>query len=906
MTDAERLRRIEELFHRALERAPNEQAAFLAQVCNGDEELRREVESLLAASEQGWSGMEKAVAGLAAEWSERQKPQAVGARTLGPYQLLSLLGKGGMGEVHLAYDTRLGRKVALKLLPAEFTDHKDRLRRFEQEARTASALNHPNIITIYEIGRIDSTHFIATEFVEGQTLRRLMRSHSMELRDALEMAAQVAGALAAAHAVGITHRDIKPENLMVRPDGLVKVLDFGLAKLTESRTVLAAHDALTAASTQTEPGVVMGTAQYMSPEQARGQDVDGRADIFSLGVVLYEMITGQPPFDGTTTIDVLAAMLNREPAPLAQYNDAVPDELQRIVSKALSKDRQERYQSAGELMTELKELLRELELESRLAQADGRQERAMLLPRSLANRNTAQIEVTRTGTSEAMPTISGFSYFIRRIKRHRTSLLVVIAALVLAALAAPLIGRKFWGSKDPRQINSLAVQPFVNSGADPELEYLCDGITESLINRLSRLSPLKVMSRNAVIRYRGRETDARLIGRELGVDAVLTGRIQRRGDELSIHAELVDASDNSHIWGEKYIRRLTGALAEEEIVREISVALRLKLSAVEQENLTKRYTANTEAYHLYLKGRHIWNKRRREEFGKAIDYFNQAIEKDPAYALAWAGLADCYVLGGASSRAESAARAKAAALKALEIDETLAEAHATLGQSKLFHEWDPLAAETEFKQAIALNPNYATAHQWYADCLAVMGRTQEALDQMKLAQQLDPLSPSIIRDTGRILYYGRRYDEAIAQCRQALDLDARFEVALLTLGDALVQKRMYQEAIASYQKAAEVAGVATRSKALLAYAYAAAGNRGEAQKRLEELLVLPKDRPLPAFDLALVYTGMGMKREALEWLEKAFQEHHYRLIYIGVDPLFAPLRDDPGFADLLRRIGLPQ
>jgi serine/threonine-protein kinase len=905
MTKVERLRRIEELFHRALERAPNERAALLAETCAADEELRREVESLLAASEGGWSGMENAVAGLAAEWAEEQKPPAVGARTLGPYQLLSLLGKGGMGEVHLAYDTRLGRKVALKLLPAEFTDHKDRLRRFEQEARAASALNHPNIITIYEIGQIDATHFIAAEFVEGQTLRRLMNSRQMRLRNALDAAVQVAGALAAAHAVGITHRDIKPENIMVRPDGLVKVLDFGLAKLTESRTMLAAHDALTAAEAQTEPGVVMGTAQYMSPEQARGQEVDGRADIFSLGVVLYEIIAGCPPFDGATTIDVLAAMLNREPAPPGRYNDAVPDELDRIVSQALRKDREDRYQSASELLADLKDLKQELELESRLGRADDRLE-AALLPRQRSGQQTAQIEVTQTGAGKAVRTISGFSQLIGRIKRHRTAVIVAVAALILAAFAAPLIGARYFGGKDPRQVNSLAVQPFANTGADPELDYLCDGVTESLINRLSQLPHLKVMSRSAVIRYRGRETDAREIGRELGVDAVLTGKILRRGNELSIYAELVDAEDNSQIWGEKYSRRLAGALAEEEIVREISVALRLKLSAVEQERLTKRYTASTEAYHLYLKGRYIWNRRRREEFAKAIDYFNQAIEKDPAYALAWAGLADCYVLGGAPSRAESAARAKAAATKALEIDETLAEAHATLGQSKLFHDWDPPSAETDFKRAIALNSNYATAHQWYADCLAVMGRTVEALEQMKQAQELDPLSPSIIRDTGRILYYARRYDEAVAQCRQALDLDARFEVALLTLGDALVQKRMYQEAIASYQKAANMTGIVTRLKASLAYAYAVSGNREEARKGLEELLALPKDRPLPAFDLAMIYTGMGRKREAFEWLERAYQEHHYRLIYIGVDPIFDPLRTDARFADLIRRIGLPQ
>src|SRR5574341_1122468 len=417
-TQAERLRLVEELFHRALEHAPNEQAAFLAEASAGDEALRREVESLLAAHEQTTNGFENAVDGLAAEWAEEQKPRAAGLRRLGPYKLLSLLGKGGMGEVYLAHDTRLGRKVALKLLPPEFTDHKDRLRRFEQEARAASSLNHPNIITIYEIGRIDDTHFIASEFVEGQTLRRRLNSNQMTLSDALDTAIQVASALAAAHAVGITHRDIKPENLMVRPDGLVKVLDFGLAKLTEPRAILAAPDALTAPEAQTEPGVVMGTAKYMSPEQARGRELDGRTDIFSLGAALYEMIAGQPPFDGATTIDVLAAMLNREPAPLAQYNDAVPAELDRIVSKALNKDREKRYQSAGELLADLKDLRQELELEARLARDDGRLGAAPL-PRQRPGQQTARIEVTQTGASQAVRATAGFKQFFARVKSHR-------------------------------------------------------------------------------------------------------------------------------------------------------------------------------------------------------------------------------------------------------------------------------------------------------------------------------------------------------------------------------------------------------------------------------------------------------------------------------------------------------
>ncbi len=898
---AERLRLVEELFHRALERAPNEQAAFLAEASAGDEPLRREVEALLAAHEQTANGLEKAVGGLAAEWAEEQKPQAAGPRRLGPYKLLSLLGKGGMGEVYLAHDTRLGRKVALKLLPREFTDHKDRLRRFEQEARAASSLNHPNISTIYEIGRIDDTHFIATEFVEGQTLRRLMNSNQMTLRDALDMAIQVAGALAAAHAVGITHRDIKPENLMARPDGLVKVLDFGLAKLAEPRAILAAPDALTAPEARTEPGAVMGTAQYMSPEQARGQELDGRTDIFSLGVALYEMIAGQPPFDGATTIDVLAAMLNQEPAPLTQYNDAVPTELDRIVSKALSKDREERYQSAGELLADLKDLRQELELEARLARDDGRLG-AATLPGQRPGQQTARIEVTHTGARQAVRATAGFKQFFGRVKSHRMSVIVALAALALAALA----GVRYFGGKGPREINSLAVLPFVNSGADPEVEYICDGLTESLINRLSQLSRLKVMSRGAAFRYKGRDVDARAVGQELGVEAVLTGKVTQRGDELLIQVDLVDTADNSQIWGERYSRRRTGVLAEEEIAKEISLRLRPELSAGERQRLVRRYTANTEAYHLYLHGRHIWNKRRRQDYPKAIEYYIQALEKDPAYALAYTGLADCYVLGaGASSGAEAFSRAKAAALKALEIDETLAEAHATLGAVKMFYEWDLRAAESEFQRAIALTMNYPTTYQWYADALTVTGRAEEALGQMKRARELDPLSLSVIRDTGRIYYYTRRFEEAAAHCRKALELDSGFYPALVTLGDTLLQQKNYQEAIANYQSAVDLSHGMGLMRALLAHAYAVSGRSGEAQKILDDLLAGSQQRPIPAFDVAVVYAGMGRKDEAFEWLEKAYRERSYRLIYIGVDPLFDPLRSDERFKDLLRRIGLP-
>jgi serine/threonine-protein kinase len=907
MTKAEQWRLIEALFHQALELAPKDRAAFLASACAADPAWRREVESLLATHEAGGSLLETPASDLAAEWSQAnrpQSPQPIKLEVIGPYQILSLLGKGGMGEVYLAEDTRLRRKVALKLLPAEFTNRKERLRRFELEARAASATNHPNIITIYEIGRIDTAHFIATEYVEGQTLRRLMNARRLELREVLDVAIQIASALSAAHAAGIRHRDIKPENVMVRPDGLVKVLDFGLAKLAEPPTFLTNADATTVAEANTASGMVVGTVQYMSPEQARGLEVDHRTDIFSLGVVLYELTTGRVPFDGGAIIEVMAAIAHRAHAPLAQVAPGTPARLEKIINHALRKDREQRYQSVTELLSELKDFKQELELEARLERIRPAASRPITPDAAVTtDGQIARIKPVQNSPDKAMQASSSLELLIARIKRQRTGALVALAVLTMAVLAGAFAGFKYFSGAEPRQIQSLAVLPFVNATGDPAVEYLCDGVSESLINRLS--PHLKVMSGGATFRYKGRDVDARTVGRDLGVNAVLTGRITKRENDLLILIELVSAEDNRQLWGERYSRRLTSMLGEEEIAQDLSARLRLQLSGEARERLARRYTANTEANYLYLQGRSLWNKRRRDEYGKAIAYFNQAIEKDPAYALAYAGLADCYVMGGgASSGAEAFARAKAAALKALEIDETLAEAHTALAQAKLFHDWNAKAAETEFQRAIALNPNYPTAHQWYAECLTILGRPDEALAQIKLAQALDPDSLSIIRDMGRIYYYTRRYDEAVALCQKVLDRDAGFSPAIVTMGDSLLQKKNYSEAIVRYQKAADLTGGLTLMKSLLAHAYAASGQSEEAQKRLDELRASSKDKPPPAFALAMIHLGLGRKKEALDWLEKARQERYYRLVYIGVDPLFDPLRTEAQFAELQRGIGL--
>src|SRR5712692_9888638 len=548
---------------------------------------------------------------------------------LGRYEIRSKIGAGGMGEVYLAQDTKLDRKVALKILPAEVAAHPDRMRRFVQEAKAASALNHPNIITIHEIDDTDSGHIIATEFIDGETLRQHIRKAPLKLGDVLDVSAQIASALSAAHAAGIVHRGIKSENVMLPRDGIVKVLDFGLAKLTERLAPDSVDtEAATKALVQTEPGVVLGTTAYMSPEQARGLAVDARTDIFSLGVVIYELVAGQAPFGGTTRSDLIAALLEREPPPLARFTPEAPAELERIVMKALAKDPDERFQTARDLLIDLKRLKQKLDVDAELERtsapelrsgggdAKPSQAREAI---STAPRATAQ---TAFGSSSAT---SSAEYLVSGIKQHK--LAAAIALLVLVTGAAGL-SVYLYSRNTEVTIESIAVLPFVNQNHDPDSEYLSDGVAESIINSLTQLPTLKVMARSAVFRYKGKEADPMAAGKELGVRAVLTGRILQRGDSLTISTELLDVRDNKQLWGEQYSEKVSDLLSvQREIAKEITSNLRLQLSTPEQKRLAKHYTENPEAYQLYLRGRYFWNKRSEEGIKKAIAYFDQAIEK---------------------------------------------------------------------------------------------------------------------------------------------------------------------------------------------------------------------------------------------------------------------------------------
>jgi serine/threonine-protein kinase len=808
-----------------------------------------------------------------------------------------------MGEVYLAEDSRLGRKVALKLLSAEFTKDEDRVRRFQQEARAASALNHPNIITIFEIGQVDSSHFIATEFIDGETLRQRISVGQLSVRDGLEISIQIATALSAAHYAGIIHRDIKPENIMLRPDGFIKVLDFGLAKLTEKAAELESAysdpEAATRALLNTDPGIVMGTVSYMSPEQARGYRADARTDIFSLGVVLYEIVAGRKPFEGSTISDVIALILGKEPPLLARYSPEVPAELERIVTKALAKDREERYQTAKDMLIDLRRLKQRLDVRAELERSGHAAWPSETILTSSGGRTTIttinETPIVPSESSGVKPSSSA-EYLISEIRQHKRGAVLAVAAVVLAVLGVVYFAAT--GRDGP--LDSIAVLPFSSTNGDSNPNDLSDTLTESIINNLSRLPGVRVMSFSSVSRFKGQQSDPRAVGRDLSVRAILTGRVTQRGDSLTISIELVDASDNSHIWGQQYARKYADALlVQEEIAKDISDKLRLSLSGEQKKKL--------EAYQLYLKGRYYWSKRTADGLKQGVDYFEEAIENDPGYALAHAGLADCYnmlVIYSRLAPTEGFPKAKAAAVRALEIDDSLAEAHASLAFVKSRFEWQWAEADREFNRAIQLNPNYAPAHQWYSNFLASVGRLSEAIEEARRTFELDPLSLITSSHQGWIFYLAGQYDQALERSRKALVLDPNFFAARRYAGLAYAQKGQFDQAIDELRRAVSLSSGSALMKAELANVLAVAGKKAEAEQALEELRQMSTQRHVSSYMFALIYAGLGENDEAFRWLEKAFEERAEYLVYIKVDPRMQGLRQDPRFADLVQRIGL--
>jgi serine/threonine-protein kinase len=801
-------------------------------------------------------------------------------RTISHYRVVEKLGGGGMGIVYKAEDVRLGRHVCLKFLSEKLSKDHPAVERFQREARAASSLNHPHICTIYDVDEYEGQSFIVMEFLEGQTLKHRIAGKPLDIDRVPEYGHQMADALEAAHAKAIIHRDIKPANIFLTERGQIKLLDFGLAKLMPERKGVASlsHAGTAFNSTTQDPhltstGVSMGTVAYMSPEQVRGQELDERTDLFSLGLVLYEMATGRQAFAGNTSGVVFEAILNRAPTPATRLNPEISPQLEQIINKALEKDRALRYRTAADLSADLQRLKR-----------DTDSARAFQVTSGTSTRQSAK----------------------RRWIHFAWSGALALTLLLFGLNVGHLRDRVLHGSAGGR-IDSIAVLPFSNASNDPKTEYLSDGITESLINSLSQLPNLSVTARNTVFRYKGQPTDPQKWGHDMGVRAILTGRLIQTGDELMISVSLEDVRENRQIWGEQYNRKLSSLVSvQQEIAADIYGRLRPKLEGEDRKLLTRRPTENVEAYQLYLQGLFYWNKWTEADFKKAADYFTQAVQKDPRYALSYAGLADTYsLLGDAGYLPPSEAwpKAKAAAMQALEIDDTLAEAHTSLALVKEHFEWDWTGAETEFRRAIELNPNSATAHHWYGDYLANMGRPEEGLRETKRAQELDPLSLIINTTLGWQFYLARRSDQAIDQLRKVLDIDAKFTPARRVLEEVYAQSGKHKEAVEEREKVLSLSG-SPELAASIAEDFAKSGYKGVQQSWLDGLTEISKRDYVSSYSIAQGYMRLDQKEKALEWLEKAYEEHDSGLVSIAVEPMFDSIRSEPRFKEIVRRMKL--
>jgi serine/threonine-protein kinase len=800
---------------------------------------------------------------------------------LGPYKILASIGAGGMGEVYRAQDAKLGRDVALKVLPAEMAHDPERLARFHREAKALAQLDHPNIVTIHSVEECNGVHFLTMQLVEGRSLDRVIPASGLPLEQIVEIARALGDALAVAHDKGIVHRDLKPGNVMVTNEGHVKVLDFGLAK-----DVRAANggDLTLTSDSQTQIGVVMGTPAYMSPEQAAGRLLDHRTDIFSLGVVLHEMATGRRPFEGTSSAELVSAILRDTPPSVTDARPDLPSDLARIIRRCLEKDPSHRVQTARDVSNEFRDLARQTS--QKLAAA-----------------------TTSTSSSRAVPAAdSGIPHAdeVSGVKRHAIALTIAAILLVIGFAG---VGIYLKGSK-AGQVDSIAVLPLENRSNDPEAEYISDGITESINNSLTRLPSLRVIPHSVASHYRGKSMDMRKVGDELRVQAVLTGSIAQRGDDLTVNVELDDVRNGKQLWGERYNRKLADLLAvQNEIAREVSQLLRSQLSAEDQQKLTKGSTDNPEAYQLYLKGKYYTNKLSKAGFSKGIEYFNQAIALDHQYGLAYSGLAYNYINQDDwfMPPNEAGPKTREAAQKALAIDESDGGAHLSMAIVTHWYDWNWAAAESEFKRAIELNPNNWEAHTYYSWFLAPMGRNDQSIAEAKRAQQADPLSGFANFNVGGALVFARQWDPAIEQLHRAIEVDPTFWFSHCFLGRAYEQKGKLPEAIAEFQRALELEEDNAEIWSGLGHAYALSGKRAEAQKVLEHLKGVSAHSWVAPYNIAVIYAGLGEKERAFAFLDQAYKDRSYYLpTYLATDARIDSLRSDRRFLELRKRVGLPE
>ena len=897
-----RWEKIEEIFNNALVLEDVERNLYLAEACSHDPSLRKEVESLISSHEEDSTFLQRPVLEMGLKILADDPNQFSLGESIGPYQLLSILGRGGMGTVYLALDPRLGRKVALKVLSPSVTKDKERGRRFRQEARVASKISHPNVASIYEIGELKEHQFIAMEFVDGLTLRQRLSRGPVPISETLDIVIQTGRAIEAAHAVGIVHRDIKPENIMIRSDGYVKVLDFGLAKLTEAYQQIpkpagATDQTITNPAGLTEPGMLMGTVTYMSPEQARGQEVDLRSDLWNLGLVLYELVTKTNPFQSETPSDTIAAILKSDPPPLSSISPGLTPEMDRIAAQALSKTREGRYQNVHDFLEDLSRLRGTLERQ-------GVAEVEALIAAERAAADTA--EMPRRSTQGTLASLeaarSVADYVVRTIKHRRVALFVMVAVLVTLLVALKYANYSPSPvAKSP--INSIAVLPLINSTGDPATDYVSDGLSERLIERLSRLSDVKVIARSSSFKYKGKSTDSANIARDLGVEALVVGSVTQAGDGVQVMVDLVDASGTNHLWTGQYRDKVSNLpIVLNDISGKIAEKLKLDLSSDELNLMTRDYAASGNAYELYLKGRYYWNQLTEDSLDKSIVCFNQAIEIDPKFALAYTGLANSYAVLGGNYRppADNLPKAELYAQKALALNDDLAEAHYAIAAVRYLYRWDLSGTEAELQRAVQLNPNYSSAHSLLASVSLTRGNISDATAHAKRALELDPLNLLHNVLLAYTYYYGRQNERALDQLQKTIKQQSDAAFLYNDLAQVYAQMGRYDEALAASQKATILLGKDPNTLSALGIVYAMSGKTKEARWVAETLEKLSKEKFVQAYLIASIYGALGDKDQAFIWLAKANQERSSQLLRFSVDPVFDKLRSDSRYPKLIQ------